>query len=210
MRISIPADVSITEVYDADKETKNTYVEVYVVTPTGISNRLLIPVARKPEDRKDEAWPVAFDLAAEGSRLDVYYQWMEVPDGKPVLVATRDPGAVDSAGLKITWNSPVGLAPKALQATFTATVGSQAFSFSLPANSCVTDDYSVDRRQVALILLKQLQVAYPYPTMPPDTLTMNDFVQPWLPRMSMDYRVQSAPEPLKKPRARFSWLRGDR
>jgi hypothetical protein len=204
IRISIPGSVTPTLVLDAAGKPQK-FVEVSVATPTGISNRLLIPYV-DPADTPPPAPPsptpqaVAFDLnSKDSSELDISYQWMESGPTEHHLVATRDPGSIDKAGLKISWDSPVGLAPKTLQANFTTTVNNQTIAFSLPANSGAKDDYAVDRRQMTLILLKSLEAASPYPATPPASLTMNVTVQPWIPRDTMGYRVQTGPKPLKTP-----------
>ncbi len=206
MRITIPGNVRATEVFDAQKLPGQTglYVEVYVATPTGISNRLLIPWIPDPNAKTPDPAPApkagAFDLRdKDAAQFDLYYQWLEGRDGKPELVATRDPGAVDKVPLKIGWDSPVGLAPRTLQATFSGTANGQAIALSLPANSGTTDDYAVDRRQLALMLLKQLEVVGPHPGLPQPTLKLTVAVQPWLPREGMGYRVQTDPKPLGTP-----------
>ncbi len=72
-----------------------TYLEVYLATPTGISNRLLVPfqaAAAAPQ--------VAFDLSPDTPELDIYYQWWPKADPTATLVATSDPArcAQDQVG----------------------------------------------------------------------------------------------------------------
>jgi len=172
-----------------------TYFEVYLATPSGISNRVLVPCRPKTPPA-----PNGFDLATDaGSQeLDIFYQWMNGADGKPALILTDDPGAVDKKPLKITWDSPTGFAPKTLQANFTATLPTgQTATFSLPANSGTKDDYAVDRRQIALILLKRFQSIVSPPGALPPSISLSVTVQPYVPLESMGYRVQSKAKALK-------------
>ncbi len=77
-------------------------------------------------------------------------------------------------------------------------MNSQAVKFALEASAGLKDDYSVDRRFIALELLKQLQtIVVAPPTLPPDSVTMTVSVQPYIPTDSMGYRVISAAKPLK-------------
>jgi hypothetical protein len=171
------------------------YFEVYLATPSGISNRVLIPCQPKTPPA-----PNGFDLATDSNsqELDIFYQWLNGSDGKPALVLTDDPGTVDKKPLKITWDAPTGVAPKTLQANFTGTLSTgQNFTFSLPANSGMKDDYSVDRRQIALILLKRFQSIVSAPSALPASITLSVTVQPYIPLDSMGYRVQSKAKSLK-------------
>jgi len=47
LRLKIPPGVLPTDIFDADPSKTKTYVEVYVATPNGISNRLIIPYRSK-------------------------------------------------------------------------------------------------------------------------------------------------------------------
>ena len=187
VHVQIPANVQQTVTFD-DK----TYLEVYLATPSGISNRVLVPfqaVAPTPQ--------VAYDLGPDSQSLDVFYQWFPKADANATLVATDDPGA---KGLKITWDAPTGMAPKTLLATFTGTVGGQSLIFSLPANSGVKDEYVVDKQLATVIILKRLQSMFPAPTALPTTpFTLKVSVQPYLPQGSMGYRVLSKAKDLKTP-----------
>ena len=200
MRIHLPANVKPTDIYDADRKTSRAYVEIYVATPTGISNRLLVPYKKaKDADAKSVTAQVGFDLNAKDSaEMDVSVQWIHDADDRYSLVASEDPSAGDKKPLHITWDSPVGFAPRTLLATFEGTVNSQAVKFALEASAGLKDDYSVDRRFIALELLKQLQtIVVAPPTLPPDSVTMTVSVQPYIPTDSMGYRVISAAKPLK-------------
>ncbi len=113
MRIHLPANVKPTDIYDADRKTSRAYVEIYVATPTGISNRLLVPYKKaKDADAKSVTAQVGFDLNAKDSaEMDVSVQWIHDADDRYSLVASEDPSAGDKKPLHITWDSPVGFAP---------------------------------------------------------------------------------------------------
>lgn len=171
-----------------------TYLEVYLATPSGISNRVLVPF-------QPAAPPplVAFDLNtsdANSTELDIFYQWQN-DNGTPTLVATDDPGTVDKKPLKITWDAGTGMAPKTLQATFSTTAGGYLINIALPANSGAKDDYSVDRQVLTVCLLKELQKVLPAQSILPDPLTVTISVQPYMPLDSMGYRVISKAKQLK-------------
>ena len=192
VHVQIPATALPTATIDG-----RTYFEVYLATPSGISNRVLVPC--KP---KDPPTPDGFDLAGESrdQEIEVFYQWMTGPDGKTTLILTDDPGALDKNPLRIAWDSPTGFAPRSLQANFTTNLATgQTLTFSLPANSGTKDDYSIDRRQVALILLKRLQSIVAAPAALPASITLKLTVQPYIPLDSMGYRVQTKPRELKTP-----------
>jgi hypothetical protein len=141
--VIVPTNAQPTVTYDGQS-----YLEVYLATPSGISNRVLVPYqAAAPPP------PVAFDLSP-GQELDVYYQWFPRADLNARLIATNDPGGTP---IKIKWDASTGMAPKTLQATFTATVGTQSLTFTMPANSGVQDEYQVDSQLMTVILLKRLQ-----------------------------------------------------
>ena len=182
----IPLTAQPTVTFD-----NKTYLEVYLATPTGISNRLLVPyqaAAAAPQ--------VAFDLSPDTPELDVYYQWWPKADPTATLVATSDPGA---GALKIKWDASTGMAPKTLQANFSATILGQSLSFSLEANSGVQDEYVVNTQLLTVMLLKRLQGLFPAPTPLPAQISMKISVQPYLPQNSMGYRVLSKAKDLNTP-----------
>ncbi len=114
LRVSIPAGVSTMEMYDADTKTTKTYVEVYVATPTGISNRLPIPYV-----------PTATAAPAPGYAIDAKSQNLTVNytlrrDGPTALRPVNGTPA-DQSDLTINWTSPLGTAPKAVQVSITFT-----------------------------------------------------------------------------------------
>jgi hypothetical protein len=168
-----------------------TYLEVYLATPSGISNRLLVPYQATVTPNL-----VAYDLDTDSQELDVYYQWW--PDTSPTatLVATNDPG---TAGLKIKWDNTTGLAPKTLQATFSTTINGQSLQFSMQANSGVQDQYVLDKQLMTVILLKRLHGIYAPPAALPTQLSLSVSVQPYIPQNSMGYRVLSAVKTLPTP-----------
>ena len=110
--MQIPADATPTTTND---EPQQTYIELHVATPNGISNRVFVPflaTAKTPSPK------VAFDLNADSTGAGYLLPVVEVRN----LIATEDPGAVDKKPLNITWNAPTGMAPKTLQATFSGTL----------------------------------------------------------------------------------------
>jgi hypothetical protein len=186
IHVQIPSTAQQTVTVDGQ-----TYVEVYVATPNGISNRVLVPYqAVTPPPL------VAFDLDPSTQELDIYYQWFPKADANAKLIATADPG---SSPIKIAWDAATGMAPKTLLATFTATIGTQTLSFSLPANSGVQDAYTVDTQVMTVKLLKRLQALFPPPTIITTPFTMKVSVQPYLPLDAMGYRVVSSAKTLKTP-----------
>ena len=66
IHVQIPANVIPTTTEDG-----KTYIEIYLATPNGISNSLLVPY--KPAT----ATPlVAYDVASTQASMDVFYQWL--------------------------------------------------------------------------------------------------------------------------------------
>ena len=65
------------------------YVEIYVATPNGISNSILVPydAGKTPTPRKH----VAYDVADASQSIDVFYQWLTAPDQTTSLVASALP-----------------------------------------------------------------------------------------------------------------------
>ena len=191
IRVQIPADATPTTTND---EPSQQYIELRVATPNGISNRVFVPylpTAAPPEPQ------VAYDLADDSQSLDVYYQWFTGDESKTNLIATNDPGKVDKKPLGIKWDSSTGLAPKTLQARFSATTGGKVLNISLKADSGVKGDYSVDRQQLTVCLLKRLQDMVAAPGALPDSITMDVEVQPFLPVADMGYRVRTEAKKLK-------------
>jgi hypothetical protein len=192
LHVHIPATALPTTTVDG-----KSYFEVYLATPSGISNRVLVPCRPKSPPP-----PNGYDLATDASsqELDVFYQWMNGNDGKPTLILTDDPGAVDRKPLKIAWDAPTGFAPKTLQANFQTTLATgQEIRFSLRADSGTKDEYAVDRRQIALVLMKRIEPSITAPALLPASLRLTVSVQPYVPLESMGYRVLSKAKPLNTP-----------
>jgi hypothetical protein len=184
VHVQIPSNAIPTTTEDG-----KTYIEVYLSTPNGISNSLLIPyVPAAPAPQ------VAFDVLPASQSVDIYYQWLAGPDGKPALVATADPG---KKGVQITWDSNTSLAPRRIQAQFVATVNGQNVVLVLQATTDTNDDYVLDGQQFALMLLNQLQGMTVFPTLPPSPIQFTVNVQPWLPGASEGVRVRTKAKQLK-------------
>lgn len=186
IHVTIPPDAAPTV---TKGDTPGSYLELYLATPNGISNRLLIPSAPAAQTPV-----VAYNLNSDSQSLTLFYQWLAGADAKSNLVATVDPGA---SPLKITWDSPTGLAPKTLQVTFIGTLSSgQTLKFTLKANGGSTDDFGVDRQQLALMLLNQLQSTLAPSTALPASIPFDVYVQPWLPLDTIGYRVRTSAKKL--------------
>jgi hypothetical protein len=188
VHVQIPATANPT-VTDGDGKT---YFEVYLATPNGISNRVLVPCLPAPE-----APQVAFNLNSQTQGLNIFYQWFPGPDGKPTLIATDDPGTGSTKTINITWDSPTSMAPETLQATFTGMANGQPISFSLPANSGNKDDYTIDSRLITVCVLDRLKTIITSPTLLTASVPMTIQVAPWLPPAAMGYRVIGKPKTLK-------------
>jgi hypothetical protein len=186
IHVQIPSNVIPTTTED-DK----TYIEVYVATPNGTSNSLLIPYRAAPPPPPPA---VAYDVASTTQTVDVYYQWLPGRGGKPEVVATADPG---TKGIGITWNSDTGIAPRRIQAQFSATVNGQNVVLVLQAAADSKDDYTIDGRQFAVTLLKRLQEITAFPSGPSSPITFTVKVQPWIPTDPEGLRVKTDPKELK-------------
>ena len=185
VHVQIPSNVIPTTSFD-----NKTYIEVYLSTPNGISNSLLIPYVPAAPPQQ-----VAYDVATASQSIDVFYQWLPGPDGKPTLVPTVDPGSKGAIG--ITWNSDTGLGPRRIQAEFSATVSGQSLKLSLPGDAINKGDYSIDGQVFAVTLLKRLQDMTTPPSMPTTPITFSVAVQPWLPADSEGVRVRTEAKTLK-------------
>lgn len=118
LRVSIPAGVRPTTALDADR-TPRLYVEVFVATPTGVSNRLLVPYT-------DSSAPVAPAVAYaidSGSKLNINYT-LERDDHGVIRPVHGVPG--DKCDLTINWTSPLGVAPQAIQVAIAFTYNKSA------------------------------------------------------------------------------------
>jgi hypothetical protein len=182
VHVQVPANAIPTTTDDG-----NSYVEIFLSTPNGISNSLLVPY----KAAASTSTQVAFTLST--SSFDVYYQWLAGPGGKPALIATVDPGR---KGVTIGWDSPTSLAPRRLQVTFQGSVGGQGFTFAVPADLGGSGDYSINGQVFTVTLLNALQQIVPSPTTLTTPVTLNMFVQPWIPPDAEDLRVRTEPKPL--------------
>jgi hypothetical protein len=184
VHVQIPSNVIPTTTEDG----KN-YVEIYLATPNGISNSLLIPYG--PVTPTVE---LAYRLPAGNPPVDVDYQWLAGADGKTSLVATAKPDGGN--GVKISWDSGIGLAPRQIQAQFVATINGQNLSMVFQADASNKDDYNIDGQKFMATLLHLLQEVTVYPSLPPSSITFTVNVQPWIPNDSGGLRARSNPKPL--------------
>lgn len=118
LRVSIPAGVRPTPALDADK-TPRLYVEVFVATPTGVSNRLLVPYT----DSSAPAAPAVAYAIDSGSKLNINYT-LERDDHGVIRPVRGVPG--DKCDLTINWTSPLGVAPQAIQVAIAFTYNKNA------------------------------------------------------------------------------------
>ena len=189
VHVQIPANVIPTTIQNVDGDA--TYVEVYLSTPNGISNSVLIPYDGSPTPPPK---PRGYDVAPASQSIDVFYQWLTGPDQKPGLVASAPPSATQIA---INWDSETGLGPRQIQVQFVATVNSQNVIATLPATASNKGDYTVDGPSFIATLFKRLQDFTAAGTILPASIPFSVRVQPWLPADSQGMRVRTEPKPLK-------------
>ncbi len=187
VHVQIPANVTPTKTGDG------TYIEIYVATPNGISNSILVPYDPGTPPPAPVIAP-AYDLAAASSNLTLFYQWLKGADGKVLLVATSDPGKKPIA---ISWDDATGLAPKRLQVQFTGTLKDQAFRFIVQAKEGAEGDYAIDPREFTRELLQTIQSQVGDSGAVPTSLPLTLAVQPYLPNDADNYRVRTEPKTLK-------------
>ena len=188
VHVQIPANVIPTTTEDG-----KTYIEVFLSTPNGISNSLLIPYQATATPTPPPQ--VAYDLGPKSQSIDVFYQWLTGADGKTNLVATSDPA--NGQALAITWDDRVGLAPKRLRAQFTTTINSQNLVFFVSADASSKGDYTIDLQKFTVALLKRLQDVLSAPAAVPTPLTFSVAVQPFIPNDTENLRVRAESKPLK-------------
>ena len=133
MRVHIPSGLVSTPVTDADGKT-NPYIELYVATPNGISNRLLIPFAPKAAAAKPAA--LGYTLGVDAATVGFIGSIVKDTAGN-VYFATDfafDPTTSDQKPLTMTVESDLGLAPKSILVDFQATFdgASAPVHFKLP------------------------------------------------------------------------------
>jgi hypothetical protein len=172
-------------------EDGQSYIEIYLATPNGMSNSLLIPYlpATPPPQ-------VAYDVLPASQSVDVYYQWLAGPNGTSTLVPTVDPGTSPKGAIEITWKSDTGIGPRRIQVQFAGTVNGQNVILSLPGDAVNKGDYSVDGQVFAVSLLKRLQDFTPFPNLPAGPIAFTVSVQPYLPADSEGLRVRTEPKTL--------------
>jgi hypothetical protein len=118
LRVSIPAGVRPTTILDADG-TARQYVEVFVATPTGVSNRLLVPYV----DSSAPAAPAVAYAIDSGSKLTINYT-LERDEHGLIRPVRGVPG--DKCDLTINWTSPLGVAPQTIQVAIAFTYNKNA------------------------------------------------------------------------------------
>jgi hypothetical protein len=172
IHVQIPPNVIPTMTED-----KKTYVEVYVATPNGISNSLLIPCVVPGTTTPAK---VAYDVGGTTTppTLDIYYQWLPSHDGKATLCPASDPS---KNTVTITWDSDTGLAPRQIQTQFAANVNNQNVVVELPATASTSGDYTIDGTVFTSKLLERLQSITAYPATPQTPITFTVTVLPWTP-----------------------------
>jgi hypothetical protein len=187
VHVQIPANFIPTTTEEGKQ-----YVEVYLATPNGITNSLLIPY------QPPGAAPSAnlFDLSTKTTSADVYYQWMS-DNNTSKLIATVDPGA--KATIDVSWDDGSSLGPKALVVTFQGTVGGQLLSFQLAAQPGNSGDFSVSQQQFTLALLNALKSTATAPGALTSPVSLTLWVQPWVPSDSQGVRTRTEPKKLKTP-----------
>ncbi len=183
IHVQIPANVIPTTTEDG-----KTYIEVYLATPNGISNSLLIPyqaAAPPPSPRSATTW------TTQSARhlLSV----APGADGKATLVPAADPS---KNAITITWDSYTGLAPAADPGAVRRG-GQQPERRPGLAGPAGGLGRLHDRRDgVHHELLHQLQTITAYPAIPSTPLTFTVTVQPWTPADSQGLRAETAPKTL--------------
>ncbi len=187
VHVQIPANVIPTTIQNVEGDA--TYVEIYISTPSGISNSILVPF-----DPGTPPKPRGYDVAFGSNSVDIFYQWLTGADQKTNLVASALPSAKHVA---INWDSDTGLGPKQIQIAFIGTVNGQNLILYLPATPSNRGDYTVDAQVLAVTLLKRLQDITAAGTALPASIDFTLKVQPWLPASAEGLRVRTEPKELK-------------
>ena len=189
VHVQIPANVIPTTIQNVEGDGQ--YVEIYLSTPSGISNSILVPYdAGVPPAPK----VLGYDVAAASQSVDIYYQWHTGRDQKPSLIASAPPSANEIA---INWDSETGLGPKQIQVEFAATVNNQNLILTLPATAGNKGDYSVNGPAFVAALFKRLEDFTSAGALLPTPIPFSVRVQPTLPADSDGLRVRTEPKPLK-------------
>jgi hypothetical protein len=140
----------------AGTDNPERYVEIHLATPTGISNRILIPYGQ-PMSAGQAGY------ALEGNApIKLSYQWFRRdsnPAAPPVLGASMDPEE-GGTSIKVKWEDPKGFAPKsvAVRLQGVANHGSQrlAVQVQVLADGGNTGSYSISPKDLACCLLARL------------------------------------------------------
>ena len=183
IHVQVPSNAIPTNTEDG-----KTYIEIFLSTPNGASNSLLVPYQTPAAPHL-----VAFDLKSDSQSADIFYQWLGGAERK-MLVATHDPG---KKMINISWDSPTSIAPRELQVRFSGTINAQTVTFDLSAEEGSNGDYAVSLQQFTVKLLGAIQplTAQPAAVTSPIALTVS--VQPWAPNDAQGFRVRPEMKQLK-------------
>ena len=168
VHVQIPANFIPTTTEDNKQ-----YIELYLATPNGISNSLLIPY--QPPGSTPSV--NSFALSSKSTPVNLYYQW-GTDTNPPKPIATMDPG---KATIDVTWDDPASLGPKSLVVTFQGTVANQLVSFQLAAQPGSSGDFSVSQQQFALALFDALKATATPPGALTPSVSLTLWVQPMVP-----------------------------
>ncbi|MGO9601519.1 MAG: hypothetical protein ACLP7Q_26365 [Isosphaeraceae bacterium] len=183
IHVQVPANAIPTTTEDG-----KTYIEIFLATPNGASNSLLVPY-------QATAVPlVAFDLKIDSQSEDVYYQWLG-QSGSQSLVATYDPTTKKT--INISWDSPTSIAPRTLRVRFYGTINAQPITFDLTADQGANGDYTVSLQQFTVKLLRVLQSMTTPGASVTSPITFTVWVQPWAPNDAQGFRVRPEMKKLK-------------
>ena len=189
VHVQIPANVIPTTIENVDGDQK--YVEIYIATPSGISNSILVPYE---EGKTSLPKPVAYDVATASQSVNVFYQWLTGPDQRTSLVASAPPDFKDIA---INWDSDTGIGPKQIQVYFVGTVNGQNVILTLPAKADNKGDFSIAAPLFVNTLLTRLEDITAASTLLPASISFSVSVQPFLPTEDEGLRVRTEAKPLK-------------
>jgi len=120
MRVNIPAGVLTTEISGAEGQKPKKYVEVFVATPNGISNRLLIPVKPAAKRTTTTATPLGYSITEQS--LTLTYKGEIERDNQGTITTAHfvfDSANSDaSQSLTITLDEATGIVPEVIDAIF--------------------------------------------------------------------------------------------
>jgi hypothetical protein len=110
LRLRVPGDVQPSRILGADGKP-GLYVEIYVATPNGISNRLLVPYREKKAEASPRH-PVTLGYAFVDESVTLSYKGVS-SEGPFVFDPTES-----SDGFKIKLEEPAGILPELLDVAF--------------------------------------------------------------------------------------------